>query len=109
MKIRHIATILLALLLAHTSVFADNGKIIKGFSGGMMVHSGYLSGCDNPYGYDASGATFGIGGVAKLHLTKHFRAGFDGYFSNMKLTRDIKDGLNRPMGPRIYFGFIFSH
>lgn len=92
MKIRHIATILLALLLAHTSAFADNRKIIKGFSGGMMVHSGYLSGCDNPYGYDASGATFGIGGVAKLHLTKHFRAGFDGYFSNMKLTRDIKDG-----------------
>ena len=20
-----------------------------------------------------------------------------------------KDGLNRPMGPRIYFGFIFTH
>ena len=177
-------------------------KAIKGFSGGMMVHTGYLSGGDNPFGYDAAGATFGIGGVAKLHLSKHFRAGFEGYFSNMGLHKGVssgsfnklfwtgaladcfwkvgkfypyvgatvgggmetafymfegdkhdwlpeaaavynkkpffavdpfvgveyavgealrltlkadwllainKDGLNRPMGPRIYFGFIFSH
>lgn len=177
-------------------------KAIKGFSGGMMVHTGYLSGGDNPFGYDATGATFGIGGVAKLHLSKHFRAGFEGYFSNMGLHKGVssgsfnklfwtgaladcfwkvgkfypyvgatvgggmetafymfegdkhdwlpeaaavynkkpffavdpfvgveyavgealrltlkadwllainKDGLNRPMGPRIYFGFIFAH
>lgn len=177
-------------------------KAIKGFSGGMMVHTGYLSGGDNPFGYDAAGATFGIGGVAKLHLSKHFRAGFEGYFSNMGLHKGVssgsfnklfwtgaladcfwkvgkfypyvgatvgggmetafymfegdkhdwlpeaaavynkkpffavdpfvgveyavgealrltlkadwllainKDGLNRPMGPRIYFGFIFAH
>lgn len=181
---------------------ADDKKFIKGFSGGMMVHTGYLSGCDNPFGYDLNGATFGIGGVAKLHLSDHFRAGFEGYFSNMGLKNDIqsgsfnkmfwtglladwfwkagkfspyigatvgggmetayymfegdkqdwtpepfavynkkpffavdpfigvdyavgealrltlkadwllainKDGLNRPMGPRIYFGFIFAH
>lgn len=181
---------------------ADDKKFIKGFSGGMMVHTGYLSGCDNPFGYDLNGATFGIGGVAKLHLSDHFRAGFEGYFSNMGLKKDIqsgsfnkmfwtglladwfwkagkfypyigatvgggmetayymfegdkqdwnpepfavynkkpffavdpfigveyavgealrltlkadwllainKDGLNRPMGPRIYFGFIFAH
>lgn len=168
----------------------------------MMVHTGYLSGGDNPFGYDAAGATFGIGGVAKLHLSKHFRAGFEGYFSNMGLHKGVssgsfnkifwtgaladcfwkvgkfypyvgatvgggmetafymfegdkhdwlpeaaavynkkpffavdpfvgveyavgealrltlkadwllainKDGLNRPMGPRIYFGFIFAH
>ena len=181
---------------------AQGRKFIKGFSGGMMAHTGYLSGCDNPYGYDASGATFGIGGVAKLHLSKHFRAGFEGYFSTMGLNKGVssgsfnkvfwagaladcfwqigklypyigatvgggmetafymfegdkhdwlpeasavynkkpffavdpfvgveyavgealrltlkadwllavnKDGLNRPMGPRIYFGFIFAH
>ena len=177
-------------------------KTIKGFSGGMMVHTGYLQGCDNPYGYNPSGATFGIGGLAKIHLTKHFRAGFEGYFSTMGLNKNVasgsfnkvfwsglladwfwkagkfypyigagvgggmetafymfkgdkhdwepedyavynkkpffeidpyigfeyalgktlrltvkgdyllainKDGLNRPMGPRIYFGFIFAH
>lgn len=67
-------------------------KVVKGFSGGMMVHAGYLEGCDNPFGYNAKGTTFGIGGVAKLHLTKHFRAGFEGYFSNMGLSKGLSDG-----------------
>jgi hypothetical protein len=58
----------------------------------MMLHTGFLSGCDNPYNYNAAGTTFGIGGVAKLHLTKHFRAGFEGYFSTMGLHEDIADG-----------------
>ena len=71
---------------------ADDKKFIKGFSGGMMVHTGYLSGCDNPFGNDLNGATFGIGGVAKLHLSDHFRAGFEGYFSNMGLKKDIQSG-----------------
>jgi len=48
-----------------------------------MVHTGYLSGSDNPYRYNPTGATFGIGGVAKVHLTDHFRAGFEGYFSSV--------------------------
>ena len=203
MKKELITTILLTILMS-VSCFAGNGgnKIIKGFSGGMMVHTGFLSGCDNPYDYNVSGPTFGIGGVARLHFTEHFRAGFEGYFSNMGLSRNIQkgsfnkvfwtgaladwywrigkfypyigatvgggmetafyifegdkndwlpepdavynkkpffavdpfigveyavgdalhltlkadwllainnDGLNRPMGPRIYFGFIFSH
>ncbi len=68
------------------------GKSINGFSGGMMVHTGYLSGCDNPFGYNLSGATFGIGGVGKIHLGKHFRTGFEGYFSNMGLGKVIGDG-----------------
>ena len=177
-------------------------KAIKGFSGGMMAHTDWQNGCDNPYNYNPSGMTFGIGGVAKVHLTKHFRTGFEGYFSTMGLSNMVekgsfnkvfwvgvladwywkagkfypyigasvgggmetafymfegdrhdwlpeasavynktpffsidpfigveyavgealrltlkadwllavnKDGLNRPMGPRIYFGFIFAH
>ena len=83
-----IAIILLSVLACH----AQERKVIKGFSGGMMVHSGYLKGCDNPFDYKASGPTFGIGGCAKLHLSKHFRAGFEGYFSNMGLHKDIADG-----------------
>ena len=62
---------------------AQEKKFIKGFSGGMMVHSGYQYGGDNPYDYDPKGATFGIGGVARLHLSDHFRAGFEGYFSTL--------------------------
>lgn len=197
---------LAALMLLTVSAIAQEPipekKFIKGFSGGMMVHTGYQSGCDNPYRYNLKGATFGIGGVARLHLTDHFRAGFEGYFSSMSLNKEVasgsfnkvfwtglladwywkagkfypyigatvgggtetafymfegdkhdwlpednavfnkssffavdpfigvdyavgealrltlkadwllavnKDGLNRPMGPRIYFGFIFAH
>ena len=177
-------------------------KTIKGFCGGMMLHSGYQFGADNPIGVNPSGITFGMGGVAKLQFTKHFRTGFEGYFSSVGLKKDVlkgsfnkifwagaiadwfwkcdrfypyagvgvgggmetafymfegdkhdwlpeknavynkkpffaidpfigveyavgealrltlkadwllainKDGLNRPMGPRIYFGFIFAH
>ncbi len=71
---------------------AQDNKTIKGFSGGMMVHTGYLSGCDNPFEYNASGPTFGIGGVAKIHLTKHLRVGFEGYFSSMGLKENISEG-----------------
>lgn len=86
---------IVVMLLPMAAYIADGREIdrsIKGFSGGMMVHTGYLSGCDNPYGYNVDGATFGIGGVAKLHLTEHFRAGFEGYFSNMGLNDEICKG-----------------
>lgn len=71
---------------------AQEDKAIKGFSGGMMIHSGYLIGCDNPFGYNMQGATFGIGGVARLHLTDHFRTGFEGYVSTLGLKHDIAKG-----------------
>ncbi|MBO7311629.1 MAG: hypothetical protein J6U82_02335 [Alistipes sp.] len=71
---------------------AQESKFIKGFSGGMMIHTGYQQGCDNPFGYNMQGATFGIGGVARLHLTNHFRTGFEGYVSTLGLKRDIAKG-----------------
>ena len=180
-----IAALFAVLFTAGAEVTEKDSKVIKGFSGGMMLHTGYLSGCDNPYDFKPSGATFGIGGVAKLHVSEHFRAGFEGYFSTMGLKKEVqsgsfnklfwtgvladcfwkigrfypyvgatvgggmetavynkkpffavdpfvgveyavgealrltlkadwllavnKDGLNRPMGPRMYFGFIFAH
>lgn len=94
MKNRHILTAVIAIFLTVCNSLAGNRerKAIQGFSGGMMVHTGYLSGCDNPFGYDLSGSTFGIGGVGKVHLGKHFRTGFEGYFSNMGLKKSIGDG-----------------
>lgn len=94
MKTKHIITAILAIALSSLTSSAGNkeNKIIQGFSGGMMVHAGYLSGGDNPYGYNLSGMTFGIGGVGKIHLGKHFRTGFEGYFSNMGLSKEIGDG-----------------
>lgn len=71
---------------------AQEDKAIKGFSGGMMIHSGYLTGCDNPFGYNMQGTTFGIGGVARLHLTDHFRTGFEGYVSTLGLKQDVSKG-----------------
>lgn len=82
---------IIALLCCGAATAQDN-KVIKGFSGGMMIHTGYLSGCDNPRGYDMQGTTFGIGGVARLHLTDHFRTGFEGYVSTMGLSEDISEG-----------------
>lgn len=78
--------------LCCSAATAQDGKFIKGFSGGMMIHSGYLSGCDNPRSYNMQGTTFGIGGVARLHLTDHFRTGFEGYVSTMGLSQDISKG-----------------
>ena len=67
-------------------------KFIKGFSGGMMVHTGYLWGGDGMLEYSPQGPTFGIGGVARAHLTEHLRTGFEGYFSNMGLDQNVASG-----------------
>ena len=70
----------------------EKGKFIKGFSGGMMAHTGYQFGGDNPFNFNPKGATFGIGGVARLHLTEHFRSGFEGYFSTVGLRKEVVSG-----------------
>lgn len=91
--------IILIISLAYAFVLdaQDKEKILKGFSGGMMIHTGYLYGCDNPYGYNAAGDTFGIGGVARLHLSEHFRAGFEGYFSTMGLDGELAEGSHNKL------------
>lgn len=76
---------------------AQEKKVIKGFSGGMMVHGGYQFGCDNPYGLDISSPTFGIGGCAKLHFSEHFRAGFEGYFSTAPVRNEVKSGSHNKL------------
>ena len=59
-------TLIICLLLftGGATLYAQDNKVIKGFSGGMMVHSGYQYGCDNPFDLDISAPTFGIGGCA---------------------------------------------
>ena len=76
---------------------AQDQEVIKGFSGGMMVHSGYQYGCDNPFGLTISSPTFGIGGCAKLHLSEHFRAGFEGYFSTAPIKRGVVSGSHNKL------------
>ena len=76
---------------------AEEKKFIKGFSGGMMVHTGYQFGGDNPHNLDISSPTFGIGGCAKLHLTKHFRTGFEGYFSTAPISKGVQSGSHNKL------------
>ena len=96
MKIRSFIIFTL-LFFCSAGLYAQSKEIIKGFSGGMMIHSGYQYGCDNPFGLDVSAPTFGIGGCAKLHLTDHFRTGFEGYFSTAPIKRGVESGSHNKL------------
>ena len=63
----------------------SQGKVYQGYSGGMMVHTGYLFGKDRlcPLDKELQGATFGIGGAVRVHLWKHLRIGSEGFTSTM--------------------------
>ena len=97
MKIRTLLTIALLSFCSATMLHAQEKKFIKGFSGGMMVHSGYQYGGDNPFGLDISSPTFGIGGCAKLNFTDHFRAGFEGYFSTAPIKKGAVSGSHNKL------------
>lgn len=79
------------------AVSAQGGKFAyRGFSGGMMVHAGYIGG-GNFTLRDASGAVLaekklhgfptGIGGAIKIHLGDHLRVGSEGYVSTLHYGR----------------------
>ena len=97
MKIQRFILSVIIFISFATAAQAEENKVIKGFSGGMMVHSGYQYGGDNPYDLDISSPTFGIGGCAKLHLTKHFRTGFEGYFSTAPISNHVKSGSHNKL------------
>ena len=72
------------------SPITNKPKVYQGFSGGMMLHTGYLFGIDKaapaaPDGrsYSQQGALYGIGGALRVHLWKHLRTGFEGFVSTM--------------------------
>ena len=75
------------------SALAQEGLKYRGFSGGMMVHTGYLQ--SNSFDLQTiqgnyittgkvEGMPFGIGGAARLHFGKHLRVGGEGYVSNLR-------------------------
>ena len=79
-------------IIALSSVFSqgtDSKKMkFQGYSGGMMLHTGYLFGGDL-YLYDSSkpikiqGVPFGIGGAIRFCFGEHLRIGIEGYSSNL--------------------------
>ena len=64
-----------------TSAQEVKEKVFNGYGGGMLLHTGYLQGTIDELGFDAKGPTFGIGGVLRIGLGKHFRLGTEGYMS----------------------------
>lgn len=62
---------------------AQERKVVKGFDGGMMVHTGYLFG-NLPEAGSVSGMPFGLGGVVRMHLGEHWRVGGEGYVSTLR-------------------------
>lgn len=95
MKIRLLVVLTILTLAAPNAVPAqqkNKGKFAySGFSGGMMVHTGYLFGGDitltdglGNYRQKLSGAPTGIGGAARVHLGKHLRVGGEGYVTTLK-------------------------
>ena len=63
-------------------------KYIQAYSGGMMLHTGYLFGgelniADSPEKMTMAGAPLGIGGMMRFHIGKHFCIGGEGYNSSL--------------------------
>ena len=63
----------------------------RGFSGGMMLHTGYVGSKDlnitslqgTVHKQKVGGAPVGIGGAIKLMFGRHFRIGAEGYVSTL--------------------------
>ena len=75
-------------LQANAQDAEGNRMNLQGYSGGMMFHTGYLSGgClnmpDNQGKINIEGMPAGIGGLLRLHLGKHLRIGGEGYTSTL--------------------------
>lgn len=82
------------------TVVKEKTPVFQGYSGGMMLHVGYLFGKNPsavlPSGESISpqGLTTGIGGSLRVNLWKCLRVGCEGYVSTMKSgATDMKDIL----------------
>ena len=84
---RRILILIFAIFLT-ISAIGQEKKVLRGFDGGMMLHTGYLSGKIPGIGFSAKGAPLGIGGVARLCLGSHFRVGGEGYVSTLHQLRN---------------------
>jgi len=78
----------------------SHSAVFTGFSGGMMLHGGYLF-ADDPTkvfsntglgsydyvkGLPKSGFCYGLGGALRAHLINHIHLGAEGFVSTMPLT-----------------------
>ena len=90
-------------ITAQVSEGIAKNKVYQGFSGGMMLHTGYLFGQDknaplaaNGRSASPQGALFGIGGALRVHLWKYLRTGFEGFVSTMPSTATDCNNILKP-------------
>ena len=101
---------------AQVSEGIAKNKVYQGFSGGMMLHTGYLFGQDGnaPKTADGrlcspQGALFGIGGALRVHLWKYLRTGFEGFVSTMpSAITDCRDVLKNGSYVRVGCGGVLA-
>ena len=85
--------------VSDTNQKKNSGRVFTGFSGGMMLHGGYLF-SDSPdkvfsntglgsyeyvKGLPKSGFCYGLGGALRVHLIDHIHLGAEGFVSTMPL------------------------
>jgi hypothetical protein len=85
-------SLLFLLLIGVSSLLSAKIKY-QGFTGGMRIHTGYLTTKNytiaDPdqniiFSNKAQGFPFGMGGAARVQFGEHLRVGFEGYFSSLK-------------------------
>lgn len=80
---RCVAIFLLFYVIGGSVMAQDTVRRVR-FSGGMMFHTGYLTGYYENIDYHAKGMPFGLGGAVRFHFFDHLRVGGEGYVSNLK-------------------------
>lgn len=113
---RKILLFVLLVIIHSPGAQADSTAVFQGFSGGMMLHTGYLFGKDKnvPYddqgvSYSPQGATFGLGGAVRIHLLKHLRIGSEGFVSTMNsATTDCRQRLQSGSYIRTGWGGVLA-
>ncbi len=104
-----IIPILVALVLPLALGAQETEKVYQGFSGGMMLHAGYLSGVNPNAPVSPQGLTKGIGGSMRVNLGRLLRVGMDGYVSTLSSGHsDAKDLLADGSYIRTGFGGLLA-
>ena len=113
---KKIVVLLLSIITCIEVSSNDSTKVFQGYSGGMMLHTGYLFGQDKnaPIAADGrscspQGAIWGLGGSIRVHLWKYLRTGFEGGVSNMNSGwTDCNEILQKGSYVRMGYGGVLA-
>ena len=82
---------------------SEKGFSFQGYSGGMMLHSGYLFGGhinlpNTSESVAIRGIPFGLGGTLRVHFGEHFRVGMEGHSSTLHYGENNKSFVSLGWG-----------